>query len=76
MHPGDGPVFFGPSRPDDQAPVCGELINARKVLAGKEVACNRTLNVMGQRVRRFIDVVAPEGSLVPILDVLVGLCIC
>ena len=73
MPPRDGPVFIGLSRPDDQLPVCGELVNARKVLADKQVSRIRSLHVMGQCVRRFIHVVAPERSFIPIQDVLVGL---
>jgi hypothetical protein len=66
------PVFIGPSRPDDQLSVCGELANTRKVLADKQVARNRSLHVIRQHMLRLIHVVAPERSLVPILDVLIG----
>ena len=50
MLPGDRPVFIGMSRPNDQVPVSGELVNARKVLADEEVARNRSLYMMDQRV--------------------------
>src|SRR6266849_820115 len=60
MLPRHRPVFIGPSRPDDQLPVCGELVNARKVLADKQVARNRSLHVMRQHMLRFIHFVAPE----------------
>lgn len=59
-----------------QVPVRAELVHARQVLADKTVARNRSLHVMGHGVSRFIYVVAPEGSLVPILDVLIGWSIC
>ncbi len=59
-----------------RCPSRGELINARKVLADEEVAGDRSLYVMGQHVRRFIYIVAPEGSLVPILNILIRLSIC
>jgi hypothetical protein len=64
-------VFIGPGRPDDQVPVFGELKNARKVLADEEVSRNRSLHVMGQGVSGFIYVIAPERSLVSILNVLI-----
>ena len=51
MLPGDGPVFIGPRRPDDQLSVRGELVDARKVLADKQIARDRSLHVMRQRVR-------------------------
>src|SRR3989442_11289894 len=73
MLPRHRPVFIGPSRQDDQLPVCCELINPRKILADKQVSRIRTLHVMGQRVPRFIHVVAPERRFIPIQDVLVGL---
>jgi hypothetical protein len=49
---------------------------SREVLADEEVARYRSLHVMGQPVRRFVYVVAPKGSLVAILNVLIGLSIC
>jgi hypothetical protein len=52
-------------------PVRRELVQARQVLADEEVACHRPLHVMGHCVRRFVDVVASEGGLLAILDVLV-----
>ena len=58
-------MFIRPRRLDDQVPVCGELVNARKVLADEQVARIRSLHMVGQRVRRFIYVIASEGSLVP-----------
>ena len=72
VFPSDEPVFIGPRRPDDQVPLSAELINAGKVLADEKIARNRTLDVMGQGVLRFIQVVAAEGSLVPVPDVLIG----
>lgn len=65
-------MLIGPSRPEDQAPVCGEFVNARKVFADEQVARNRSLNVMGQSVRRIIYVVGPEGRLVAIVDILIA----
>ena len=65
-------MFVWSRRLDDQMPVSGELVNARKVLADEEVARNRALHMVGHRVRRFVYVIASEGSLVPILDVLIG----
>src|SRR5712691_9154537 len=60
MLPRHRPVFIGPSRPDDQLPVCDELVNARKILADKQVARNRSLHVMRQHMLHFIHFVAPE----------------
>lgn len=74
--PGDGPVFIRPRRLDDQVSISGELVNAREVLADEEIPRYRSLHVMRQSMRRFIHVVAPEGRLVPVLDVLVRLSIC
>src|SRR5437867_6106851 len=65
MLPRHRPVFIGPSRQDDQLPVCCELINPRKILADKQVSRIRSLHVMGQRVPRFIHVVAPERRFNP-----------
>ena len=76
MLPGNGPVFISPSRPDNQVPIARELVNTRKVLADEEIPRYRSLHVMRQSMRRFIHVVAPEGRLVPVLDVLVRLSIC
>jgi hypothetical protein len=70
--PRNGPVLIGPSRP----PSFCELKCARKVLADEEVPRNRSLHVMGQGVRCFIYIIAPERSLVSILDVLIGLNMC
>src|SRR5579862_4083888 len=72
MFPRNSPVFIGPSRADDEAAVPGESINAWKVLTDKQVACNRSLHMMGQPVRSFIQIIAPEGSLITIVDVLIG----
>ena len=54
-----------------EAPVCGELVNTGKIFADEEVAGDRSLYVMSQRVRRFIHVVASEGSLIPIVHVVI-----
>ena len=67
MLPCDRPVFVRPSRPDHQASVRAELVNARQVLADKEVAGIRPLHVMGHGVSRLVYVVAAEGGLVPVL---------
>src|SRR5947208_6197258 len=75
MLPGDGPAFIGPDRLDDQVSISGELENTRQVLANEEVARNRSQHMMCQRVCRFINVVAPEGGLIPIPDVFIGLSI-
>jgi len=59
-------VFVSPSRLDDQVTIRCDLVNAPEVLADEEVSRNRSMHVMGQGVRCFIYVIAPEGSLVPV----------
>jgi hypothetical protein len=75
MLPRHQPVLIGLSRPDNELPVSAELVNARKILPDKQVARIRSLHMMGQGVPRFIYVVTPKRSFVPIQHVLVGLAI-
>jgi hypothetical protein len=71
MFPGDGPVFVGACRFDDQMAVRGEMKYTRKVLADEEVAGVRALHVMGDGMCRFIDVIAAERGLVAVVNILI-----